>query len=540
MYLNILIGLIDISDSRLVTYMLLTESVSFWYWEGMGEQGHDLPQEIGQYKVEALLARGGMSLVYLGHDPVDPEKKVVLKVLLPEYTQESKMNERFINEAKILGQVYHPNIPKIYKVGQWDKGLFIAMEYFQGISLRSFIREQSFSLRKALEVIVKIGYALYHLHSYGIVHRDLKPENVILTEDGEVKVVDFGFSQLIPEEELEHRIEDPHRVGTPWYMAPEQREDPRLVTKATDIYALGIIAFELILGKSTHGVIQTFLLPGGLRQIVEEAIQIKPELRYADVYDFIEAISKYIKKLDLGKEEREVAQAGPVKDLLDHIQSIFIPQKAPHVLHFEIHFAYSSGMAIHALYLEFFQLEGGRMGLFLAEPLKTGINSLFHMFNLRGMIHLESTQNQNFSTEMLRQFSKTLYRDPKSQKFGACTLVLDPQKEQVIFSSCKFIDLWHLAKNELKIHETRGNPALGHYSKASFQEKTIDLKQGETLILYSHPMDLKGRKERQKTILESGSMKGETLACHLLKQLSSLSPTATHKGSLLIVIDKKN
>src|SRR5437773_170939 len=103
-----------------------------------------------------------MGLVFLGHSPETPDQRIVLKVLLPQYAQDKSMNERFMNEAKILSTVYHPNIPKIYKVGEWEHGIYIAMEYFQGISLRSFINKQSFSLDRALDIIIQIGYALYH------------------------------------------------------------------------------------------------------------------------------------------------------------------------------------------------------------------------------------------------------------------------------------------------------------------------------------------------------------------------------------------
>ena len=494
---------------------------------------------IGPFKVEAPLAKGGMSLVFLGYDPEsEDKKKVVIKVPLPEYTNNKKMNERFINEGKILSKIYHPNIPKIYKAGKWEHGIYIAMEYFEGISLRSFIHKQSFSLQKALEIILKIGYALYHLHSHGIVHRDLKPENVMMTEDGEIKVIDFSLSQLIPEDQLEHMLEEYCQVGTPMYMTPEQRDNPRLVTKATDIYALGIIAFELILGRSTYGVIQTFLLPQGLRQIIEHALQVLPELRYSDVFDFITAISDYSKKLEEGKEEREVAEAGPVRDLLDHIHSIFLPKKAPKWPQIEIGIATQEGMAINALYLDFFHIKESQYALFLAEPLKTGVFSLFHTFGLRGMVRLEVVGKESFSKETLQRFSKALYNDPMDQKFGAAALLLEPKKERAIFSSCKFSNLWHMREKieGIKEYQTGGNPALGHHSKASFQEVEISWQKGDVLVLYSHPIEIEKRGQRIKTIAEVKGMQTQKLAEELLKNLLSLSPTSTHKGSCLVAI----
>lgn len=498
----------------------------------------NLPKEIGPYKIESFLSKGGMGLVFLGYSPDKPDQKLVIKVLLPQFAQDKSMNERFVNEAKILSKVYHPNIPKIYKVGDWEHGLYIAMEYFQGISLRSFINKQSFSLQKALEIIIQIGYALYHLHSHGVVHRDLKPENVILTENGEVKVIDFSLSQLIPEDQLEHMLGDAYRAGTNFYMTPEQRDNPRLVTKATDIYALGIISFELILGRSTYGVIQTFLLPQGLRQIIEKAIQIHPDLRYTDVFDFIQAVSGYAKKLAAGEEEREVAAAGPVKELLDHIQSVFLPKKAPHVPNIEIGIAYRSGMAINALYLDFFLLKESQLALFVAEPLRTGASSLFHTFGLRGMVRLEAVGKDFFGSEMLETFSKALYSDPMDQKFASCSLLLKPKQNKAVFSNCKFAKLWQVVDGEIKEHETAANTTLGTHSKSKYQEVEIEWGKKETLILYSHPFELQKKDERQKAILSVDPSDKQKMAEELLQKLSSLSPTSHHKGALLITIGK--
>lgn len=505
------------------------------------EKDYSLPENqpkiIGRYQVEGLLDVGGMGMVFLAIDPQFPERKVVIKVLLPEFVQDKKANEHFINEAKILSKVYHPNIPKIYQVGQWEHGIFIAMEYFQGISLRSFINKQSFSLEKALDVILQIGFALYHLHSHGVVHRDLKPENVILTENGEVKVIDFSLSQLIPEDQLEHMMENAYREGTPMYMTPEQRDNPRLVTKATDIYAMGIIAFELILGRSTYGLIQTFLLPQGLRQIIEKTLQILPELRYADVYDFITDIQTYQKKLKEGNQEKEIAEAGPVRELFDHIHSIFVPKKPPNWPKIEIGIAYQQGVTVNAVYVDFFHLKESKYAIFMAEPLKTGFESLFHTFDLRGMVRLEALGKETFNAEMLQRFSKTLYNDPMDQKFGACSLILE--KNKATFSSCKYAKLWHVIGGEIVEHHTEGNPALGDHSKASFQQIEIEWGKDELLLLYSHPFKLRRREERRNAILSAKGNVGK-IANLLMQELTMLSPTAKHKGTVLIGIKRSH
>ena len=231
-----------------------------------------LPEKIGPYKIESLLNQGGMSLLYLGIHPTTLEP-IAVKVLLPKYLKNKEVNTRFLNEAKIIETAQHPNIVKLYQVGQWEKGVYIAMEFIRGISLRQFIQKQSFSLKKALEIILEVAHALAHLHAHGIIHRDLKPENILITENGSIKLIDFGISQL-GDEEIEQR-----KIGTPFYMSPEQIENPLNVSSLTDIYAISIVAYELILGKSTHGIIHLSLLPSGLRTILEKGLQIDPKKR---------------------------------------------------------------------------------------------------------------------------------------------------------------------------------------------------------------------------------------------------------------------
>ena len=155
-------------------------------------RNYPLPQKIGPYKIESLLDKGGMSLLYLGVHP-GTSQPIVVKVLLPKYLKNKEMMGRFLKEAQIIGMTNHPNIVKLYGQGQWEKGLYIAMEFIQGISLRQFIQQKSLSQKRALEIILQVAYALCHLHTHGVIHRDLKPENILITETGEIKVIDFGI-----------------------------------------------------------------------------------------------------------------------------------------------------------------------------------------------------------------------------------------------------------------------------------------------------------------------------------------------------------
>src|SRR5262245_36098130 len=210
------------------------------------EDRERMPKHIGGYKIESLLDKGGMSLLYLGVHP-ETHELVTIKVLSSKYVSYPEMVERFMKEAEIIELTNHPNIVKLYGHGKWEGGVYIAMEFIQGLSLRQMILQEAMSLKRSLQFILQIAHALAHLHTHGIIHRDLKPENILLTAQGGVKVIDFGISQVYTQKE---RGGDKVRVmGTPVYMSPEQREDPLHVTFASDIYSLGIISYELVLGR---------------------------------------------------------------------------------------------------------------------------------------------------------------------------------------------------------------------------------------------------------------------------------------------------
>ncbi|MBS0628493.1 MAG: serine/threonine protein kinase, partial [Verrucomicrobia bacterium] len=137
-----------------------------------------LPEKIGPYKIEAILSKGSMSWVYMGIDP-STKIPVVIKVLPSSLVENKETLERFLKESKLTSITKHPNIVQLYGEGSWEGGLYIAMEWIQGVSLRQFLTQQSFSLKRSLEIILQICYALKHLHENHIVHRDLKPENVL-------------------------------------------------------------------------------------------------------------------------------------------------------------------------------------------------------------------------------------------------------------------------------------------------------------------------------------------------------------------------
>ncbi|MBI3180749.1 MAG: protein kinase [Myxococcales bacterium] len=203
----------------------------------------------GRYRIVRKLGQGGMGAVYLA-ELVGIGHKVALKFLKSDLSEDADIARRFLNEAKSYALVAHPNAVVLHDFKQDDEGnLFIAMEYFEGEDLKRILAERGrLSLPEAAEIILQVADVLGHAHTRGVVHRDLKPENVMIRKGLRgihVKVLDFGIARLMGEStKLTMRGSI---AGTPRYMAPEQVEGTE-VDHRVDIYALGVVFFELLTG----------------------------------------------------------------------------------------------------------------------------------------------------------------------------------------------------------------------------------------------------------------------------------------------------
>jgi eukaryotic-like serine/threonine-protein kinase len=201
-----------------------------------------LPQNIGRYELLEFLG-GGMSHVYRARDTTIG-RTVALKILTPEGCADLETRERFLQEARMAGNVTHENIVNIYDYGEADGRPFLVMEFLQGEDLRSLIRNQQTgdsSLR--LRIALQIARAIEYVHTQKIVHRDIKPDNIRIMATGTVKLMDFGIAKV----EGLSRTQAGYVLGTPYYMAPEQVRGGE-VTPLVDVYAFGILLFELFAG----------------------------------------------------------------------------------------------------------------------------------------------------------------------------------------------------------------------------------------------------------------------------------------------------
>ncbi len=222
------------------------------FWEDDAVSAN-VGQIIGSYRIIKELGIGGMGAVFLA-ERTDGEftQKVAIKMLRREFNT-SKIRQRFEKEKEIQAKLIHPNIARLIDAGTTEDGIpYFVMEYIEGINICDYSQKENLSLEECLKLFNKVCDAVAFAHRNLIIHRDLKPSNIIVTKNGEPKLLDFGISKLLNEELNETHTVTKMGVMTPEYASPEQVRG-KSVTTSTDIYSLGIILFELLTGSRPFG-----------------------------------------------------------------------------------------------------------------------------------------------------------------------------------------------------------------------------------------------------------------------------------------------
>lgn len=250
------------------------------------EPGH-LAEMLPQYEIECIIGRGGMGVVYKGRQK-DLDRVVAIKLLPAEMAVDEQFVERFRREARTLAKLHHPGIVSVYEFGQTVEGhLFFVMEYVAGTDLRRLMKKQGLDSGQALAVVSQVCEALRAAHAQGVIHRDIKPENVLVTEDGQIKLADFGLSRPVDDDTSRRFTMTNMVMGTPDYMAPEQRSGQ--ADHRADIFALGVMLYEMLTGQVPRGAFdppsRKLQIDVRIDKVVVKALQEEPERRYQNVTD---------------------------------------------------------------------------------------------------------------------------------------------------------------------------------------------------------------------------------------------------------------
>ncbi len=268
---------------------------------------------IGRYQILGSLGRGNMGEVFRARDPMIG-RMVALKTRRFDLVYEQKdlqfVIDKFFEEARIAGNLVHPNIVTVFDVGQDGDYCFIAMELLEGENLTAFNKEGTLLPQERVADLVKrVCLALDHAHSHGVIHRDIKPANLMFTRDRRIKMTDFGIAMMTRGE----NTNDFQVMGTPSYMSPEQTKGLKL-TERTDFFSLGVVFFELLTGRRPfqgrtlyelmdnirYSPAPSVLgynakLPPGIDQVIQRALDKEPELRYRSGKQFAEEIDRAMK-----------------------------------------------------------------------------------------------------------------------------------------------------------------------------------------------------------------------------------------------------
>ena len=277
-----------------------------------------LPSHIGRYRIVRRHGEGGMGIVYEA-EQIYPRRTVALKVIRADCVSR-ELASRFKNEAQILARLQHRGIAQVYKAGMSEDGRpYFAMEFIRGVPLDEYARCHEFDPRACLNLLALVCDAVQHAHDNGIVHRDLKPGNILVDEAGEPKILDFGVAHVTAADLLatSSQTRTGQLLGTLSYMSPEQLSgNSSVLDGRSDVYALGVILFELLAGRKPHhldglpvhevarvieqeepsrlGSVNKFYR-GDVEIIVAKALEKDRTRRYASAADLASDIRRYLR-----------------------------------------------------------------------------------------------------------------------------------------------------------------------------------------------------------------------------------------------------
>jgi len=495
-----------------------------------------IPSTIGPYKIESLLNQGGMSVLYLGLSPKN--EPLVIKVLSPKYLSHPEMVNQFLREAEIIALTDHPNIVTLYGQGEWENGLYIAMEFIQGISLKQFIVQHSLALKRCLEIVLEVAYALLHLHTHGVIHRDLKPENILITEAGRVKVIDFGIAQLTVDQK---KIPIPPRsvLGTPSYMSPEQKRDPLHVTYASDIYSLGVILYELIIGELSFGSIQFSLLPKKLLPIVEKALHPDTDKRYRDVVDLITDLSKYLKPESYAQDRNEEDESKEIRFSIQDAYERLHTTPPKNWSGIDIGVARSPQFLECGVLQEFFTLGNGDYLAILGQSQKSGIEDLVNLCVLQGILYKQVLQ-MTFPLRVdlfIAELNDFFASKKREALFALHLIYLQQAKDSFSFVSCGFSSLSHYSARQSSVRELKNaNPYLGESQGYAFDVVTDTWEEGDVLIALT--FDSLGEASLLSNLLEVVHLSPASYSQRILSLSKDLFSSSNQKSQAVLTLQR--
>ncbi len=283
-------------------------------------------ETIGHLKIISEIGRGGMGVVYLA-EHLSLNKKFAIKILSSNLTNDSQFRKRFYEEARNQAQLDHPNIVQATDFFEFNDQFVFVMEYVDGRDLGAILKDEgALPEKRAFAIFKEVLDALDYAHSKGLIHRDVKPQNILIDENGRARLMDFGIAVMFGRERL---TATGTAVGSPWYMSPEQITNPMKLDKRSDVYAAGIVLYEMLTGdvpfdgESDFAVKEQQVharpqnphernpkIDDDLSAIILKALDKDPEKRFQNCTEFLQSIRDYESKKSI------ITDNSPLKKLI--------------------------------------------------------------------------------------------------------------------------------------------------------------------------------------------------------------------------------
>jgi serine/threonine protein kinase len=412
----------------------------------------------GEYELLGLLERGRTSAIYIArthhevpqlsrpsslqaHQESEGTEMVAIKILLPEFSRNQEVLALFQQEMALAKLPDHPNVVKTIKgstckSSAWGDVYYIVMELLSGESLKKTLERNPISLQRALDLLIQLCQAVSHLHEHGIVHGDIKPENVLITAQGQLKLIDFGIAEWAANSSGKHR---PTTLkGTPLYMSPELLTSSSRPTAQSDIYAIGIVAYELLMSKITHGKVLLSLLPQGFQAILAKALQPNPDDRYRTVRDLMEALANYIRTDTFKRDKHGTDYYVELYDQLELARQalfdvvFFTPLRASNLTY---GFTVSSGIGFQGIFLGMREFssnareQGTQQYAFCFSIMKdSGLKGVLESY--QAYEHWRMAQYLSSKTVLLYPYSNVSHENPLLPQYKT-TCFIYPKKDHL-------------------------------------------------------------------------------------------------------------
>lgn len=282
--------------------------------------------EIEGYKLLEKIGQGGMAQVFKGYQ-LSLKRVVAIKVLTKNLVDQKAFNQRFSRESLIIARLSSPYIIPVIERGiSSDNTPYFVMEYIEGHDLKTAMEQDSLSFNRKLDITIQICKGLSYAHKNGVIHRDIKPANILIDEEGNAKVMDFGIAQYYEEEKDNEKTRADVVMGTVAYMSPEQIKSAALVTFKSDIYSLGVMLYKLFtradpVGRFKEPSEHNPEIPSVLNQVILQCLETEPEARPESVSDIKDKLLSLSRGAHLEAAQRQRAQLGIKNfELLDVIK----------------------------------------------------------------------------------------------------------------------------------------------------------------------------------------------------------------------------